>query len=93
MLAVLCSSLVVCAVASAAGPYTDIRRGGVIDQSYRYHQRIEPTSARAGGWYGWGFPVETYSWGWFGVEHYYPTVLWHYGYNGESVRWAYRQGY
>ena len=53
----------------------------------RTHQR------RAGGWYGYGFPVETYRWGWFGVEHYYPTVLWHKGYNGDTVRWAYRQGF
>jgi hypothetical protein len=81
-----------CAVASAAGP-ADFGRGSVIDQSYRYHRRVEADSARAGGWYGYGFPVKTYRWGWFGVEHYYPTVLWHDGYNGDTVRWAYRQGF
>ena len=87
------ATLAWCAVASAAGPTSRVRCETVLDQSYRYHRQIEPTSARAGGWYGYGFPVETYRWGWFGVEHYYPTELWHTGYNGDTLRWTYRQGY
>ncbi len=85
--------LAIGATASAAGPTSRARPETVLDQSHRYHRRVEPTSARAGGWYGYGFPVETYRWGWFGVEHYYPTVLWHKGYNGDTLRWAYRQGF
>ena len=46
-----------------------------------------------GGWYGYGFPVTTFRWGWFGAEHYYPTVWWHHGYYGDCCRHAYRRGY
>ena len=48
---------------------------------------------RKGGWYGYGFPVSTYRWGWFGAERYYPRVGWHSDYNGDCVRFAYRYGY
>jgi hypothetical protein len=47
----------------------------------------------AGGWYGYGFPVRTFRWGWFGARHYYPTVWWHEGYYGDCCRHAYRRGY
>ena len=47
----------------------------------------------AGGWYGYGFPVKTFRWGWFGARHYYPTVWWHDGYYGDCCRHAYRRGY
>ena len=77
-----------------------IRSGGVIEESYVYHRRqptrtlgatksIEP----AGGWYGYGFPVSTFRWGWFGAAHYYPFVWWHDGYYGDCCRYAYRRGY
>ncbi len=71
---------------------------GVLEESYCYHRQqaahgaastIEPAS----GWYGYGFPVQTYRWGWFGAEHYYPRVLWHDGYYGECCRYSYRRGY
>jgi hypothetical protein len=77
-----------------------IRSGGVIEESYVYH-RQQPTRALgaaksiepAGGWYGYGFPVSTFRWGWFGAAHYYPFVWWHDGYYGDCCRYAYRHGY
>src|SRR5262249_28936440 len=77
-----------------------IRSGGVIEESYIYH-RQQPTRALAttksiepaGGWYGYGFPVSTFRWGWFGAAHYYPFVWWHDGYYGDCCRYAYRHGY
>jgi hypothetical protein len=91
--------------AHADGAYTDgalaaaqaeARAGGVISQSYGYHRQppaAAATIAPAGGWYGYGFPVSTYRWGWFGASRYYPTVRWHQGYYGDQCRWAYRYGY
>lgn len=29
-----------------------------------------------------------FRWGWFGAEHFYPTVKWHRGYNGDHYRWS-----
>jgi hypothetical protein len=77
-----------------------IRSGGVLEESYVYH-RQQPTRALgatksvepAGGWYGYGFPVSTFRWGWFGAAHYYPFVWWHDGYYGDCCRYAYRRGY
>jgi hypothetical protein len=72
----------------------------VLDGSYRYHHFGElpgtaphPTIAPTGGWYRYGFPVQSHRWGWFGAEHYYPRVLWHRGYYGDRCRWCYRRGY
>jgi hypothetical protein len=77
-----------------------IRSGGVIEESYIYHrqQPTRPLGAAksvepAGGWYGYGFPVSTFRWGWFGAAHYYPSVWWHDGYYGDCCRYAYRRGY
>ena len=81
-------------------PRPEIRSGGVLEESYVYHRQqpmqmagaarsVEP----AGGWYGYGFPVSTFRWGWFGAAHYYPTVFWHDGYYGDCCRYAYRRGY
>jgi hypothetical protein len=78
----------------------EIRSGGVLEESYVYHRQppmqtagvarsVEP----AGGWYGYGFPVSTFRWGWFGAAHYYPTVFWHDGYYGDCCRYGYRRGY
>jgi hypothetical protein len=72
------------------------RRGGVLEESYVYRRQSPTANAAAspvGPWHGYGFPVRTYRWGWFGAAHYYPTVLWHRGYYGDQCRWAYRQGY
>jgi hypothetical protein len=81
-------------------PQVDIRNGGVLEESYGYHQQGgERHSYRHGpyppanGWYGYGFPVSTYRWGWFGAERYYPRVGWRSNYNGDCVRFAYRYGY
>ncbi|MGD9632588.1 MAG: hypothetical protein AB7G28_06805 [Pirellulales bacterium] len=81
-------------------PQVDIRNGGVLDESYGYHRQAQANqSARpgpyppAGGWYGYGFPVSTYRWGWFGAERYYPRVGWRNNYNNDCIRWAYRYGY
>jgi hypothetical protein len=72
----------------------------VLEESFQYHHQGElpekapyPTVAPARGWYRYGFPVQTHRWGWFGAEHYYPRVLWHYGYYGDHYRWSYRRGY
>jgi hypothetical protein len=76
-------------------PLVDTRSGGVLAESYDY-QRGGPSTgliSPASGWYHYGFPVSTYRWGWFGAEHYYPTVLWHQGYYGDCCRWGYRFGY
>jgi hypothetical protein len=81
-------------------PQYEMRSGGVLEESYDYHRQqpmpmataprtIEP----AGGWYGYGFPVSTFRWGWFGAAHYYPFVWWHDGYYGDCCRYAYRRGY
>jgi hypothetical protein len=78
----------------------DVRSGGVLEESFRYHraQPMCPAGATrsvepAGGWYGYGFPVQTFRWGWFGASHYYPYVWWHDGYYGDCCRYAYRRGY
>ena len=84
----------------AVAPQSEVRSGGVLQDSYGYHRKVDanaaakhPTIAPPGGWYGYGFPVKSYRWGWFGAEHYYPRVLWHHGYNGDHYRWSYRCGY
>jgi hypothetical protein len=75
-------------------PEADVRVGGVVDVSYNYHtQGPESGVVPPSPWYGWGFPVETYRWGWFGAEHYYPRVFWHHGYYGDCCRHGYRCGY
>jgi hypothetical protein len=79
-------------------PRATIRSGGVLEESYTYHRQPQSyaqarTVEPAGGWYGYGFPVRTVRWGWFGAEHYYPTVWWHEGYYGDCCRYAYRCGY
>jgi hypothetical protein len=74
---------------------SDIRSGGVLAESHAYHRGLAPGASIAPStpWYGYGFPVRTHRWGWFGAAHYYPTVTWHQGYYGDCVRWAHRRGY
>jgi hypothetical protein len=81
-------------------PQVDIRNGGALDASYSYHRQVQANQSvrpgpypPPGGWYGYGFPVSTYRWGWFGAERYYPRVGCHSDYNGDRMRWAYRYGY
>jgi hypothetical protein len=83
-----------------ASDAAEIQPHSVLEESFRYHRLGEaqekvahPTIAPGGGWYRYGFPVQTRRWGWFGAEHYYPRVLWHRGYYGDRCRWAYRRGY
>jgi hypothetical protein len=84
---------------------TDVRFGGVLQESFAYHRpgygdpqtvgraSSHRTIAPSGGWYGYGFPVQTYRWGWFGAGRYYPHVVWHRGYYDDCCRWAHRHGY
>jgi hypothetical protein len=93
------------AAAPSAPPSIDARSGGVMQESFQYHRQgygdtrwngpHAPHSnvAPAGGWYGYGFPVQTHRWGWFGAGRYYPRVVWHRGYYDDCCRWAYRPGY
>jgi hypothetical protein len=81
-------------------PQVDIRNGGVLDESYGYHRQAQANQSvrpgpypPKGGWYGYGFPVSTYRWGWFGAERYYPRVGWRSDYYNNCVRFAYRYGY
>ena len=43
-------------------------------------------------WYGYGFGVPAYNWGYFGAR-YRPAVTCHKGYYGDFTQWGYRQGY
>jgi hypothetical protein len=81
-------------------PQNDLREGGVLAESYQYHRQggaasfaPHSTIAPPNGWYGYGFPVQTYRWGWFGAGRYYPHVHWHRNYYGDCCRHAYRHGY
>jgi hypothetical protein len=85
----------------------DLRWGGVIEKSYYYH-RQQPTQAtlqpmrscieaggipQANGWYNYGFPMQSYRYGWFGAERHDPHMFWTKGYYGDEVRTAYRRSY
>ena len=43
-------------------------------------------------WYGYGFGVPTYNWGYFGAT-YRPVCIGHTGYYGDFLQWSYRRGY
>jgi len=45
-----------------------------------------------GPWYGYGFGVPTYQWGYFGAR-YRPAAICHKGYYGDLTQWGYRWGY
>lgn len=51
-----------------------------------------PEYNQASPWYGYGFGVPTYSWGWFGAT-YRPASICHTGYYGDFSQWGYRRGY
>jgi hypothetical protein len=78
-----------------SGPLVDTRSGGVLQESYDYQRGDQAPGliSPATGWYHYGFPVSTYRWGWFGAEHYYPTVFCHHGYYDDYCRFGYRCGY
>jgi hypothetical protein len=91
--------------APAGAAPIDVRSGGVLQESFQYHRQgyghtgwngphpPQSNFGQAGGWYGYGFPVQTYRWGWFGAGRYYPRVVWHRGYYDDCCRWAHRRGY
>ena len=70
------------------------------DQGSAYGVSIGPPGPhrfpeyQAGGypWYGYGFGVPTYSWGYFGAR-YRPGYVSHKGYYGDYTQWGYRRGY
>ena len=85
----------------------DLRNGGVLERSYYYH-RQQPTAGtlqpmrsaieagcipQANGWYNYGFPVQSYRYGWFGAERHDPRWFWTKGYYGDEIRTAYRRSY
>ncbi len=46
----------------------------------------------SGQWYGYGFGVPVYRWGYFGA-HYRPVSIFHKGYYNDYSQWGYRHGY
>jgi len=54
--------------------------------------RYEGNDAARAPWYGYGFGVPTYQWGYFGVR-YRGATLGHQGYYKDYTQWSYRQGY
>jgi hypothetical protein len=82
-------------VATTGATQPDIRFGGALDTSFQYHRQRATVAPgeQSGERYRYGFPVETYRWGWFGASRYYPTVVCHRGHSGDQCRWAYRYGY
>jgi len=85
----------------------DLRSGGVIEESYRYHRQpptagtLQPMRScieaggipQANGWYNYGFPMQSYRYGWFGAERHDPRVFWTKGYYSDELRTAYRRSY
>ena len=66
---------------------------------YRDHVAAPPGPHRYPGynaatapWYGYGFGVPTYNWGYFGATH-RPASVCHRGYYGDFTQWGSRQGY
>ncbi|MBN2022796.1 MAG: hypothetical protein JW809_08360 [Pirellulales bacterium] len=51
-----------------------------------------PEYNQSSPWYGYGFGVPTYSWGWFGAT-YRPATNCHTGFYGDYYQWGYRRGY
>jgi len=76
-------------------PRANVHWGGALERSFAYHRHGgQPTpSSIVTAPYRYGFPVSSHRWGWFGASRYYPTVIWHRGFNGDHKRWAYRHGY
>jgi hypothetical protein len=82
-----------------------VRSGGVLGESYNYHRQqptlLQPMRSaierggipQANGWYNYGFPMQSYRYGWFGAERHDPRVFWHKGYYGDELRTAYRYRY
>lgn len=75
------------------------RSGGLVQHSFDYHRGMaaptvsrEPSLRQTGaqsGWYHYGFPIQSYRWGYFGAERHYPRVIWHTTWYGDCTRTAY----
>jgi hypothetical protein len=55
------------------------------------HRYPEYNAAQA-PWYGYGFGVPTYNWGYFGARYRHASLS-HKGYYGDFTQWGYRRGY
>ncbi len=55
----------------------------------------QPTQATApfAGYPNYAQVNPQYRWGWFGAEHFYPTVQWHRDINGDTIRWDKQRRY
>jgi hypothetical protein len=75
--------------------------GGVFEESYfRGLQRPMQSQIEMGripcatGGYNYGFPMQSFRWGYFGAQPQNPRTIWHKKYyNGEEIRTTYRYGY
>jgi len=79
------------------GRYVHHRRHGMVEPQQHVAappgpHRYPQYNAAAAPWYGYGFGVPTYNWGYFGAK-YRPAVVSHHGYYGDFSQWGYRQGY
>ena len=60
-------------------------------QPYQYDMAAR--SAPYAGHVNAAHHAPTFRWGWFGAEHFYPTVKWHRGYTGDHYRWSRQRRY
>ena len=75
--------------------------GGVLEESYfRGLQRPMQSQIEMGGiptatgGCNYGFPMQSFRWGYFGAQPQNPRTIWHKKYyNGEEIRTTYRYGY
>jgi len=72
--------------------YADVQSPSVHVAAPPGPHRYPEYNAATGPWYGYGFGVPTYNWGYFGAQ-YRPAVVCHHGYYGDFTQWGYRQGY
>jgi len=72
----------------ASGPSQPIQHVAAPPGPHRYPEY----NAAAAPWYGYGFGVPTYNWGYFGAT-YRPAAVCHHGYYGDFTQWGYRRGY
>ncbi len=78
--------------AAAAVPPAPYNPPSVVAGSPPGPYRYPPLSSGNYPWYGYGFGVPTYNWGYFGAA-YHPASIAHHGYYGDYTQWGWRQGY
>jgi len=68
-----------------------------VSSQYQHHSPyVHPQAGRSAPYAGHvnaAHHAPTFRWGWFGAEHFYPTVKWHRGYNGDHYRWSRQRRY